>query len=125
MVLSKMLAPDGNAVKSFPIEYPAVLALATDFVTSVASAKTAGTPDNMCLKPLTALPGRGDIAVRPALPHAKSIAPAGQRRERYLMVYTPNVSRFGVSHGSPGATVANAETANSRRKILHGVAYRG
>ena len=54
------LTPVGNAVKSFPIEYPAVLALATDFVTSVASAKTAGTPDNMCLKPFTALPGGGD-----------------------------------------------------------------
>ena len=50
--------PNANAVKSFPIEYPAVLALATDFVTSVASAKTAGTPDNMCLKPFTALPKR-------------------------------------------------------------------
>ena len=60
-----LLSPlTGNAVKSFPIEYPAVLALATDFVTSVASAKTAGTPDNMCLKPFTALPN-------------------GQRRERF------------------------------------------
>ena len=47
-------------MKSFPIEYPAVLALATDFVPSVANAKTAGTPDNMCLKPITALPGGGD-----------------------------------------------------------------
>ena len=48
----------------------------------------------------------------------------GQRRERYLMVHTPTVSRFGVSHGSPDATVANAKTANSRIKIVHGVALR-
>ena len=55
----------------------------------------------------------------------RAAAPSGQRRERYLMVYTPTVSRFGVSHGSPGATVAKAKTADSRMKILHGVAIRG
>ena len=57
--VNRAAAPSGNAVKSFPIEYPAVLALATDFVTSVASAKTAGTPNNMCLTLFTALPVRG------------------------------------------------------------------
>ena len=51
--------------------------------------------------------------------------PFGQRRERYLLVYTPTVSRFGVSHGSPGATVANVKTANSPMKIVHGVALKG
>ena len=58
--------------------------------------------------------------------HGESLCrpPFGQRRERYLMVYTPTVSRFGVSHGFPGATVANAKTANSRMKIVHGVALR-
>ena len=75
----KSLAPDGNAVKDFPIEYPAVLALATDFVTSVASAKTAGTPDNMCLKPFTALPGRGGSAIAPLFCKLKICRPINKK----------------------------------------------
>ena len=47
-----------------------------------------------------------------------------ERRIRYPLVYTPTVSRFGVSHSSPSATVANAKTANSRMKIEHVVAVR-
>ena len=41
------------------------------------------------------------------------------------MVYTPTVSRFGVSHGSAGETVAIVKAANSRMKIVHGVALKG
>ena len=35
------------------------------------------------------------------LAKARFYPPYYQRRERHLMVYTPTVSRFGVSHGSP------------------------
>ena len=35
------------------------------------------------------------------------------------------VSRFGVSYGSPDATVANAKTAESGTKIVYGVEQEG